>query len=98
MSIIQNKGRPDKPRNTTFRHFPSHTHTKQNKTNKHNPLIDMVNLTGKHPKTKRKLQNPDERKRERERERELLQFYKTPQITTKQNLVLEIITSVHICI
>ena len=97
MSIIQNKGRPDKPRNTTFRHFPSHTHTKQNKTNKHNPLIDMVNLTGNTQKPNENYRTK-KRERERERERELLQFYKTPQITTKQNLVLEIIKSVHICI
>ena len=30
-------------------------------------MINRLNLTGKHPKTKRKLQNPDERKRDRER-------------------------------
>ena len=48
-------------------------------------MVNRLNLTGKHQKTKRKLQNPEERKRDRERgrERELLQFYKTPQITTK---------------
>ena len=33
-------------------------------------LVNRLNLTGKHPKTKRKLQNPEERERERERERE----------------------------
>ena len=33
-------------------------------------MINRLNLTGKHPKTKRKLQNPEERKRDRERGRE----------------------------
>ena len=32
-------------------------------------LVNRLNLTGKHPKTKRKLQNPEEREREREGER-----------------------------
>ena len=33
-------------------------------------MVNRLNLTGKHPKTKRKLQNPEERKRDRERGRE----------------------------
>ena len=53
----------------------------------------MVNLKGKHPKIKRKLKNPEERKRE-----SFYNFTKPHKITTKQNLVLKIITSVYMYI
>ena len=46
----------------------------QNKKHK----IDMVNLKGKHPKTKRKLQNLEERKRERGRESFTMKLKPTP--------------------
>ena len=66
LTTIQNQGRQNKPRNTTFRHFPSHTHkTKQNKQTQ--PFDRHGQSHRKTPKNQTKIIEP---RREKEREGE----------------------------